>query len=67
MKDMNGGFWKIFFFLKKFYVYQEYEFGRQSINNCGVVNYVRFTMVLDGGISRMRLFGYIQDSVKVKF
>ncbi|XP_052704619.1 allantoicase-like isoform X1 [Crassostrea angulata] len=61
MKDMNGGPWKILLPPKKLYAHQEHEFGRQSINNCGVVNHVRLTMAPDGGISRMRLFGYIQD------
>lgn len=66
MRDMEGGPWKVLLPPKKLFAHQEHEFGRQSINNCGVVNHVRLTMAPDGGISRMRLFGYIQDPVKAK-
>lgn len=66
MKEMSGGPWKILLPPKKLYAHQEHEFGRQNITNCGVVNYVRLTMAPDGGISRMRLFGYIKDAVKAK-
>ncbi|XP_063434625.1 allantoicase-like [Mytilus trossulus] len=62
----NGHPWKTLLAPKKLKAHHRQFFSGKDLNNCGVISHVRLSMAPDGGISRMRLWGYKQSNRQAK-
>lgn len=62
----NSPPWKTLLAPKKLKAHHRQFFSGKDLNNCGVISHVRLSMAPDGGISRMRLWGYKQSNRQAK-
>jgi allantoicase len=62
----NGHPWKTLLSPKKLRAHHRHYYNGNDINNVGVISHVRLSMAPDGGISRMRLWGYKQSNKQAK-
>lgn len=62
----NSHPWKILLAPKKLTPHHRHYYDGNSLSNCGVISHVRLSMAPDGGISRMRLWGYKQSNRQAK-
>lgn len=54
--------WKSLLPVKKLSAHKQHYYEGNELSNCGIISHVRLSMAPDGGISRMRLWGYKQLS-----
>jgi len=60
-QDKNKAQWKTLLPAKKLSAHKQFVYDVKDINTCGVISHVCLSIAPDGGISRMRLWGYKRE------
>ena len=58
MKRLTGEPWRALLPVTKLGAHKQHYFSGSTLRNCGIISHVRLTIFPDGGISRLRLWGY---------